>query len=163
LKKFRLVKSYEKRILLNLFRDLDKVLNLEKSTFYRDVSLSCFDHWLSEEESLKLLTNASKIDHRKRINQQYNFIKMLINRFDVYKYHYSKTRKNFCFIKFYSNDDLLRNLFIYENELFYLVIPQIKTILISGFDYTNHFYYQDKKLFFDKMTLLVKMNKLHLI
>ena len=149
--------------LLSSFKDLDKVLEMEETEIYNQISISVYNHWLTRDEGNKSFSRVSRIAHQRRRNRKHNnFYRALLKKMTIYGYEYIDYKDEFYFIKFNSLEDTLQYMSKGETNRFCIVIPKIRSILISGFDDTNHLYYQNEKMM-NKIKPLVKKAGLYMI
>ena len=141
-----------------LFRAIDS-LNGKKITNVNHVTISVFDHWLSFNESIELLSNIDSIAQAKYNEKLYNFVCLLTKGFECYLVRYKGLRKNIItFRKFTSNvaRELTLQLKDYrdsDKHRFILVIPELNTIYCEGSDFTH-------EIFFGKGNQIKKINEL---
>lgn len=152
-------KSLEKE-LLTAFQNIDKILDMEETETYTQVSISIFNHWLSKEEAYEQLNQVSSKEQQKRDAKHFIFSKLLIEKMKVFGYIYFKKIEQHKFVEFSSEKQLLK--YMKRLSHFYVVIPEIESIYIHGFDDTNHLYYKNKNVL-EQIEPLVKQANLYLI
>ena len=157
---YKIVDDSLEKELLATFQDIDKILDMEETKTYTQVSISIFDHWLSKEEAYEKLNKVPSKEQQQRDAKHFTFSKLLIGKMKVFGYIYFKKTEEQKFVEFTSEKQLLK--YMKRLSHFYVVIPEIESIYIHGFDDTNHLYYKNKNIL-EQIEPLVKQANLYLI
>ncbi len=75
---FKIVDESLEKELLSIFQNIDKVLDMEETETYTQISISVFNHWLSEEEAFEQLNQVPAKEQQKRDAKHFIFSKLLI-------------------------------------------------------------------------------------
>lgn len=148
-KLINLSKQTQKK-LLSQFPDILKVNACEDGHKYKRIAISVFDHWLLEDEALKLLNNINEEEQKRRNDLLYAFNKVLFDRTLCFTYRFKGRNKNHpvfkrfvdknaacCYVK--PNGEMAGK-FLYK-----LVLPELEALYFEGWDNTCHLYFKDKK------------------
>jgi hypothetical protein len=146
--------------LLSIFNEIEKVIEMAEQDTFEHLSISYFNHWLSEDEAKEFLVNVSPKEQRKRDRKFLYFSKILLQEMDVYGYMYLHKKRKNKYVEFTSKKQLLR--YMNYGSRFIIVIPKIESIYVYGFDDTTHLYYKNKKIL-EEIDLFVSQAKLHII
>ena len=134
------VDSSQQKELFSIFPDIDKVLEMEETSIYKQKSISVFDHWLTLEEGIEFLDGVSKKEQERRNFLHKNFQTVLIENLQLYGYSYFSNIQKRKFVQFPLSSEISK----YFEHSFCVVMPEIKSIYVSGFDDTNHLYFQNE-------------------
>ena len=142
MKYYKIVDDLLEKELQVRFPNIDKVLDMEDTTTYTQASISIFDHWLSEEEASEQLNQVSPIEQQKRDGKHFVFSELLIEKMKVFGFIYFQEMGQRKFVDFISEKHLMK--YMKESSHFCVVIPDIESIYLCGFDDTNHLYFKNK-------------------
>ena len=157
---FKIVDVPLEKELISIFKNISKVLEMEENETYSQISISVFNHWLSEEEAFEQLNQVSANKQLERNAKHFVFSELLIKKFKVFGYIYLKKTEETRFVEFISDRELLK--YMKQGSRFYIVIPEIESIYTYGFDDTNHLYYKNKNVL-EQIEPLIKHASLYLI
>jgi len=135
--------------LSNQFPDLMKLVCVEETTHYSYLAVSVFDHWLSREDSCKLLENVPKNEQEKRNAALYSFSKKIASETSVVNFKVSGkwTRAHPRFRDFTSNRAKLEYLRPAieksHHDFFKVVLPELGVVFFESWDDTNAMYLKD--------------------
>lgn len=160
MKKYKIVNDILEKELMCIFPNINDMLHKENIEMYSMLSISFFNHCLSKEESIVLLDSVPKKEQQKRDERHFLFFKLLLKKMSVFAYIYIKSIDQHKLVEFRSKNEFLK--YIKKASTFYIIIPDIESIYVSGFDDTNRLYYKNKKMIV-KLELLIKKSSLYLL
>jgi len=145
-------KKEQQILFINMFPELDKVVAIEETDKYRFMAISVFDHWLSEEESIQLLSGVSEEEQMLRDQKFDSFSKKIIESTEVinftFKGRWAKSRPVFRkFTSEGSKQNYMKSAsnFVSNNFFFKVALPEFDALYFESWDDTNIFYLRNEK------------------
>lgn len=114
------------------------------------VSISIFDHWLSQDEARLHLGDVDEVTQFENNKKLHKFVCSLTSQFDSYLVKFKGRRHNrVSFRKFTSNSAREKTLTLQHSEAgnqcrFVLAIPELDALYFEGWDFTHHIYSPNK-------------------
>lgn len=140
-RRFKVLPKQQQAVLHKLYGNLDGFaygqLN-ERIT--EDVTISCFDHWLDEDE-FHLLDSVDLKDHLRRRELFESFYKDLAKSHDLYSYRIFGKRRSKIKFRSFSNSVAMHEYFsstnykMGKNTYPKIIIPKFNVVLHEGYDY----------------------------
>ena len=151
-----------------LYYTTDLIDEAFEKKYYKNFTISPFDHWLSKEEAKdnivffsKKMTRAQKEKYNLYESRYINTFKSLFQKHEIFAFVEGKYSE-----ELYSCDDI--NKFqefclksIREEELLKLLIPNLGIIIEGGYDLSNHVFYKknnDNSIINEFKNLFIKNN-----
>ena len=152
MRRFQNFDRQQQALFTSMFPELDKVVAVEETDKYRFMAISVFDHWLSEEESNKLLSGVSEEDQMLRDQKFDLFSNNIIESTEVinftFKGRWAKSRPVFRkFTSAGSKQNYMKSAsnFVSSNFFFKVALPEFEALYFESWDDTNIFYLRDEK------------------
>ena len=137
--------------LLNVFPNIVDVTSGVDGHGYKMLSVSVFDHWLTEEEAMGLLQNVSNTLDAQRKSLHYCLNKKIVTSVNAVSFdiHDVEARVLPIFMGFSGPDTACEyvvpsNYDISTEFYFRLAMPDLRCLYFEGSDYTNHLYFQQE-------------------
>ena len=147
MRRFRNVGHVDQKRLASQFYWLGHVARQEPGIVANVVSVSVFDHWLSEQESLELLSDVSVEEQSARNKAHASFCTLVAESTIVLSFVLRGRKANrIVFREFTSNTGLVTYFTPSLNGQsvqgrFWFVLPEWNCVYCEGYDDTNHFFY----------------------
>jgi hypothetical protein len=148
-RRFKVVDKPTQTRLVHCFPQLGEILSYEGYSNYQHLSVTVYDHWLSEENAFLQLNNMP-IEKQKIYDARlHSFVCNLTGNFESYLVkRVGRHKKNITFRAFTSRmarEDALRPqpYLVGDRNRFTFVIPHLKLIYIESCDFTHHVYLRD--------------------
>lgn len=132
------------------FPDILKVYMNEENHRYKRISISVFDHWLSEDKAIALLGNVNHEAQQRRDDLLYSFNKTLFDKTLCFTYRLKGHNKIQPVFKGFIDKNAAYSYMTPNGEvaskfLYKLVLPQLEALYFEGWDNTCHLYFKDEK------------------
>ena len=142
------MKRSEQLNMLELFPDIDKVINIENTDRYTYLAISVFDHWLSEKEANEYLSKVSEYEQELRNSKFRVFSKKIMENTSVVNFTLKGrgSRQRVLFRKFTSEsgrEEYMNGTLgaLSSRRFFKVALPDIEALYFQGWDDTNIFYF----------------------
>ncbi len=152
MRNFRNVPLSRQKSLAEAFPELLSLYDFIEVADYKKVSISVFDHWLSQDEAIKNIDNVSTIQAAKNNDLLHKFTISLTQSTEAYlvKFRGRNSDKKVIFKEFTSQKALVNILtpeyhFSGDRYRFILVLPQLNIVYFEGSDFTHQVYYKREK------------------
>ena len=149
MRNFKNVSLTKQKALSEAFPELLNFYVCTEVADYKQVSVSVFDHWLSQEEAIKRIDNSSSIQCDNNNELLHKFIVSLAQSTETYvvKLRGRNTDKKATFREFTSHSGMVNSLipkhhFSADTHRFVLVLPQLNLVYFESSDFTHHIYFK---------------------
>lgn len=150
MRKLRNVPSQVQASLENTFPKISNIRYEDNSLLNQWLAISCFDHWLTEEEH-NLIDDVSSDEHYERRNQYFNFVEKLVNDYELFTFQLKGrpwNKKRIQFKSFTNNTNAAEYLksanYAYSRNAYPVVlIPSCEAVLYEQYDYTSILCFRD--------------------
>lgn len=152
MRNFKNVPLCQQKALAEAFPELLSLWEYIEVEGFKKVSVSVFDHWLSQDEAIKHIDNVSTIQAGKNNDLLHKFVISLAQSTETYlvKFRGKNSGKKAVFKEFTSQLGMVNCLipeyhFAGDNYRFILVLPQLSVVYFEGSDFTHQIYYKREK------------------
>ncbi|MBB5210264.1 hypothetical protein [Microbulbifer hydrolyticus] len=142
MRKLKNLSKNEQAEILEVFPGVLNVICDIEPYSYNQTSVSIFDHWLSEEEAIKLLVNVPSEEQHRRDDAFKRFNYFLVESTECYKFTLKGMRKERIQLKrFTSKESALDCINPDTWPFFWVIIPEYKVVYGQGYDDTAYFWH----------------------
>ena len=113
------------------------------------LSISVFDHWLTEEEASSLLVNVPTIEQQRRDRLHADFCARIARETEVLSFAFRSRRKDRLVFRSFASGASLSAYFTpyggrtLGHAAFQVALPELRCAYFESWDDTNHFYFAD--------------------
>ena len=147
MRRFRNVDHADQKRLASQFYWLRDVARQEPELAANVLSVSVFDHWLSEREALELLSDVSVAEQSARNKAHASFCSLVAEYTKVLSFARRGLKANRIVFREFTSNTALESYFtpsVISQSVqgrFWFVLPEWNCVYCEGYDDTNHFFY----------------------
>lgn len=151
MRKFKRLNKAESSRLNSLFPGIGRLYLKEETCDYKHLSISVFDHWLTQEEARKEIDHLTAEKERSNDKKLHDFCCVLASENECYLIKRLGIRKDEVtfrsFISQQSCQECLEPMAYNSgsNGRFVLAFPEIECIYFEDWDFTHHIYYKNSE------------------
>ncbi|MBE9399690.1 hypothetical protein IOQ59_20695 [Pontibacterium sp. N1Y112] len=149
MRKFRRLSETESSSLNALFPCINELYAKEDLCGYKHLSISVFDHWLSQKEAIEEIDNVSSEKEDSNDRKLYDFCCALASKNECYLIKLLGRKKDVVTFREFSSQESRQKClepmaYNYGSHgRFVLVFPKMELIYFEDWDFTHHIYYKD--------------------
>ncbi|MGX9418199.1 hypothetical protein ACWU4D_12690 [Vibrio sp. WJH972] len=135
-----------------IYDALERMYDIGKLTNIKTRSISVFDHWLSFDEAMSILTEVTPSMQNEYNRRLHKFICSLSHSYECYLIVYKGRYSSKTIYRKFTSDSAREKTLLpqdyraCENERFKLVIPALGIMYFEGSDFTHRLYFSDESV-----------------